>query len=54
MDRFTQDTGGNYELDVKGWVGVSNRGNNTDRERREQVFFKEYFHLVAEMRYNVI
>lgn len=29
-------------------------GNNTDRERRKKVFFKEYFHLtVAEMRYIV-
>ena len=41
MERFKEDTGGNYELNVKGWVRVSNRGNIIDRKRRKQVSFRK-------------
>lgn len=41
MERFKEDIVGNYELNVKGWVGVSNRGNITDRKRRKQVSFRK-------------
>lgn len=47
MERFKEDIGGNYKLNVKGWVGVSNKGDITDRKWKKQVSFREEFHVIV-------